>query len=96
MRTYTVTEYEKEGYAKARDEMTTEEVINNLEYIDRGWIPDYGYNGTETDFENYKLHVAIWKAINVLSERMSEVSYLEDEADHYDIIRIICNTTRHK
>lgn len=69
MRTYTVIEYEKEDYAIARDEMTMEEVINNLERINRGWIPDYGYSGTESDFENYKLHVALWKAIEMITEK---------------------------
>lgn len=68
MKTYTYTEYEKEDYAKARDEMTTEEVINNLERIDRGWLPDYNYSGTEGDFKNYKLHVALWKAMELLKE----------------------------
>lgn len=67
MRTYTVTEYEKEDYAKARDEMTIGEVINNLEHIDQGWIPSYNYSGTEEDFDNYKLHMALRKAMELLN-----------------------------
>lgn len=66
MRQYTVTEYEKEDYNKAREEMTNEEAIDLLRMIERGWIPDYNFSGSEDDFDNYKLHVALYKAIDLL------------------------------
>ena len=46
--------------------MTNDEAICLLERIDRGWIPDYNFTGTEDDFENYKLHQALYKAMNAL------------------------------
>lgn len=68
MKTYTVTEYDMEDYNKARDDMTDEEAVNLLKRIERGWIPDYNFDGTESDFDNYKLHMALYKAIDVLSK----------------------------
>lgn len=69
MRSYTVTEYDMEDYKEVREKMTNDEAINLLERIERGWIPDYGFSGTEDDFDNYKLHVALYKAIDVLKSR---------------------------
>ena len=68
MKTYTVTEYDMEDYNKARDDMTDEEAVNLLKRIQRGWIPDYNFDGTKSDFDNYKLHMALYKAIDVLSK----------------------------
>lgn len=69
MREYTVREYEMEDYEMAKESMTNEEAINLLEYINRGWIPDYNFTGKEDDFENYKLHMAMLKAIEALKNR---------------------------
>ena len=66
MRTYTVTEYEQEDYSQAEENMSDHEAALLLEKIDRGWIPGYDFTGTQQDFENYKLHVALNKAIKVL------------------------------
>ena len=66
MRTYTITEYDREDYDAVRENMTNDEAICLLERIDRGWIPDYNFTGTEDDFENYKLHQALYKAMNAL------------------------------
>lgn len=68
MRTYTVTEYEKKDYDEVRNKMTNEEAVNLIKRIERGWIPDYGFNGTEDDFDSYKLHVALYKAMDALSQ----------------------------
>ncbi len=68
MRTYTVTEYDREDYDAVRENMTNDEVIRLLERIDRGWIPDYNFTGTEDDFENYKLHQALYKAMDALKD----------------------------
>lgn len=69
MRTYAVTEYEKVDYELVRENISNEEAVNLLERIERGWIPDYGFSGTEDDFDNYKLHVALYKAIDALQTR---------------------------
>ena len=66
MKEYTVKEYEMEDYEKASKEMTNEDAINLLEYIKRGYLSDYNFTGSEKDFEYYKLHVAMRKAIEAL------------------------------
>lgn len=66
MKSYTVTEYEMEDYKEVRNNMTNNEAIKLLEIIERGWIPDYSFSGTEDDFDNYKLHVALYKAMDAL------------------------------
>lgn len=68
MKTYTVTEYEREDYDRVREEMTNQEAIQLLDRIERGWIPDYDFSGGENDFDNYKLHVALYKAMEVLEK----------------------------
>lgn len=47
--------------------MSDHEAALLFEKIDRGWIPGYDFTGTQQDFENYRLHVALDKAIKVLS-----------------------------
>lgn len=66
MRQYMVTEYDKEDYDSFEENMTNEQVVDILKDIESGYIPDYDYTGTERDFENYKLHAALWKAVEVL------------------------------
>lgn len=66
MRTYTVNEYEQEDYSQARENMSGHEAALLLEKIDRGWIPGYDFTGTQQDFDNYRLHVALDKAIKAL------------------------------
>ena len=53
MRTYTVTEYDKEDYdaqSKEISEMTNDELAQEIRNIARGWLPDYNYTGAENDF----------------------------------------------
>lgn len=45
MRTYTVTEYDMEDYENYRNNLTTQDVINTLKRINRGYIGDYNYSG---------------------------------------------------
>lgn len=66
MKTYTVIEYEMEDYDAFRDGLSNAEAASLLSSIERGWIPDYNFTGTESDFENYKLHAALYRAIEVL------------------------------
>ena len=69
MRTYTVTEYDKEDYEEFKNNLTDKRAIELLEQISRGWLPDYNFTGEEGDFENYCLHQAIYRAIEALEER---------------------------
>ena len=66
MRTDTVNEYEQEDYSQARENMSSHEAALLLEKIDRGWIPGYDFTVTQQDFDNYRLHVALDKAIKAL------------------------------
>ena len=66
MKTYTVTEYENEDYETFRENVTNEEILNLLERIESGWLPNYSFDGTEGDFDNYKLHVSLDKAIDAM------------------------------
>ena len=67
MRTYTITEYEEEDYEHAKN-MGISDVIERLRFIQRGWLPDYDYNGTEDDYENFANQMAITRAIELLGE----------------------------
>ncbi len=72
MRTYTITEYEMSDYDEYHDNLTIDEIISNLEFIKRGYIGDYNCTGEEADFELYKLHASIYKAIELLSKIKKE------------------------
>lgn len=69
MRKYTVIEYDKEDYDAAEDNMTLSEVADALAYVKRGYVGDYNYTGEEDDFERFKLHVAMAKAIDIIREQ---------------------------
>lgn len=68
MKEYIVREYEMEDYDEYKHSLTAEEVLNQLETIERGWLPDYNYGKSEDDFERFKLHQAIFKAIDVIKK----------------------------
>ena len=68
MRTYTVTEYDSQDYDDYENNVTLTEIINNLKYIKRGYIGDYNFTGEEDDFERFKLHASLYKAIKILVE----------------------------
>lgn len=72
MREYTVREYDMEDYDIGRDNMTIADIIARLESIDRGWLPDYNYTGKEDDYEAYLNHVAMWKAVEALKDKLKE------------------------
>lgn len=69
MREYTVKEYNLDDYVAVKDGISKEELCDILECIKSGFVPDYNFTGTEEDFENYKLHMAIYKAIDYISGR---------------------------
>lgn len=77
-KTYTITEYYKEDIEKL-DYMTKKEVIETLEYIERGWLPgNYvcgprdGETYSENEYDATKMHKALNKAIDVL-ERCKDI-----------------------
>lgn len=72
MRTYTVTEYEKSDYDDYENNITIGEIISNLGHIRRGYVGDYNYTGEEDDFDRFKLHMAVFKAIELLNEIKEE------------------------
>lgn len=61
-----VKKYEHEDYVTLKDNMTPEEIIRILEYIKRGYIPDYNFTGDEEDIERFEMHTAMSKAINII------------------------------
>lgn len=69
MKTYTITEYETKDYDNFENDLTKQEIINGLRSIARGWLPDYNYTGTEEDFDYFKNHAIIHKAIKLLEGR---------------------------
>lgn len=62
--------YNMGNYNAIKENMTNEEAAHFLAIIDRGYISDYGFNGTEDDYYNYCLHIAIRKAISLLKEEV--------------------------
>lgn len=69
MREYTIRTYDMEDYEDARDSMTLDDIISHLAYVKRGYVPDYNFTGDENDFERYKLHIAISKAIEIIKNK---------------------------
>ena len=78
MKEYTVKEYDMEDYLIVKDNMSKKELCNILEYIKRGYVPDSNFTGTESDFENYKLQMAMYKAIDYISGR-NKVTFPDKE-----------------
>lgn len=66
MSKYSMTDYEK------RENMSVEEVINNLKYLDRGYIGSYNFSGTELDLERYTMHSTIRNAIELIKNLNKE------------------------
>lgn len=62
-----VLEREYEDYKKWNEKLTDEEAAQILIRIKRGYLPNYDYTGTEDDFEKFKLHMAMSRAINFLN-----------------------------
>lgn len=64
-----VKEYDFEDYMEVKDSLSKEELCEVLEYIKRGHIPNHSFSGTEEDYENYRLNMALYKAIDYISGR---------------------------
>lgn len=75
-----VKEYDFEDYMKLKNSLSKEDVCDILEYIKRGYIPDSSFSGTEKDYENYRLQMAMYKAIDYISGR-NEVIWGEENND---------------
>ena len=69
MKEYTIRTYDMEDYENVRDSMTPNDIADYLAYINRGYVPDYNFTGYEDDFERYKLHIAISKAIEIIRNK---------------------------
>ena len=67
MKTAVTTTYEQDDYNKVKESMTAKEVMEQLELIKRGYVGDYNFSGTEQDFENFKLHMALNIAIDIVA-----------------------------
>lgn len=66
---YTIRKYDMTDYENARDNMTLNDIVNHLAYIEKGYLADYNFTGDEDDFERYKLHIAINKAIEIIKNK---------------------------
>lgn len=66
MAKYTLTDYQQ------NEKMNIEEIIDNLLYLKRGYIPMYNFSGNEIDLERYKLHMALSNAVDLLRELESK------------------------
>lgn len=68
--------YEADDYKKL-DDMSIEEIIDELVNINNGWLPKtryYGedeYEGDESDYRAYKRHKALRLAIEILKKERS-------------------------
>lgn len=71
MRQHTFTEYEMEDYDNFKTNLTTEDVVKGLSYIARGYIPDYNFTGSESDFEAYKNQMIMHKAIELIEKSIN-------------------------
>ena len=72
MREYIVKEYDTEDYEEFKRNLTNEEAVDLLERISDGWLPSYSFSGEERDFDVYTLHMAIYKAIEVLNGKSDD------------------------
>ena len=71
MRTYTVTEYDREDYdiqSKEVWEMSNDELAQEIRNIARGWLPDYSFTGKENDFENHRRQIIMSRVAEILEE----------------------------
>lgn len=73
MREYTVREYDTTDI-ELLDNMSNAEIIETLEHIKRGWMPQNyvfprdGETYSEDEYDTTKLHVAMRKAIQIISD----------------------------
>lgn len=58
-----------EDYMAVKDSLSKKDLCEILSYIKRSYIPDSNFSGTEEDFENYRLQMAMYKAIDYISGR---------------------------
>ena len=67
MKQYTVTEYEPEDYEKL-EHMSIDDIVECLEHVEHGYLPTRSYkkDGTEEDYDNEKIHLAMRQAISRL------------------------------
>lgn len=73
MKQYTVTEYEPEDYEKL-EHMDIDDIVECLKCVEHGYLPPRSYkkDGTEEDYDNEKIHLAMRQAISHL-EKLKEL-----------------------
>ena len=64
IRGITKEDYERQEYEVST--MESEKLARLLEYIARGYIGDYNFTGTDEDFENHLLQMAMCRAIEIV------------------------------
>lgn len=69
MRERIVKEYDMEDYMSVKNGLSREELCNLLRYIKNKVIPQSHFTGDEEDFENYRLEMALYKAVDYISGR---------------------------
>jgi hypothetical protein len=69
MRERIVKEYDMEDYMSVKNGLSREELCKLLRYIKNKVIPQSHFTGTEEDFENYRLEMALYKAVDYISGR---------------------------
>jgi hypothetical protein len=78
MREYIVKEYDFQDYTAIKDSLSKKDLCEILSYVKKTYVPDSNFSGTEEDFENYKLQMAIYKAIDYISGR-NEVVFPDED-----------------
>ena len=73
MRERIVKEYDIEDYMAVKNGLSRRELCTILIHIKHHYLPDYHFSGTEEDYENYRLRMAMCKAINYISGRNTVV-----------------------
>ena len=64
-----VKEYEMKDYMSVKNGLSRKELCTLLIHIKHHYLPDYHFSGTEEDYENYRLQMAMYKAIDYISGR---------------------------
>lgn len=61
--------YDMEDYdiqEKQVNEMSNQELAENVKNIARGWLPDYNFTSDECDFDNHKYQMIMRRVAKIL------------------------------
>lgn len=68
MRERIIREYDFNDYMAVKNGLSKKELCRLLSYIKNNYLSS-NFSGTEEDFENYRLQMALYKAIDYISGR---------------------------